>query len=283
MHADPARSIEKLLEIFLYNIIAYITGRLADRQHHTSRKLEETLEEKKAMEQQLIRSGRLHALGELTAGLAHEIKNPLASLKGSAEIIGSEIEEESPKRKMVEIHKKELDRLNSLLERFLEFARPAHLDVKQVNICEIIDQTMVLLESQPRKEQVKLSWRKPAEPLRMNGDKEKITQVLFNLFLNAIQNSTQKQQVDIRCGHTSRMKKEYIYVEIQDQGPGIPKHVMEKIFDPFFTTKDKGSGLGLSIASRIVDEHGGFIEVESPACGGALFRILFKSQRSHDQ
>jgi len=271
---DPAHSIEKLLEILLYNVIAYITGRLADTQYKTSMKLEDTLEEKRVMERQLIRSGRLQALGELTAGLAHEIKNPLASLKGSAEIIGSEINADSPKRKMVEIHKKELDRLNGLLERFLDFARPAHFNFSEMNICAIIDQTIMLMESHSSKHHVKISWDKPVEPILLNGDREKIIQVVFNLLLNAVQSSSDKQKVYVRCRKTTRIKRDYIFVEIKDEGSGVSEEVKEKIFDPFFTTKGKGSGLGLSIANRIVDEHGGFIEVENPNGGGALFRIL---------
>ena len=270
---DPAHTIEKLLEILLYNIVALITGVLADKQFRTSEKLKEALEDKEIMTQQLIRSGRLQALGELTAGLAHEIKNPLASLKGSAEIIADEIPDTSSRRKMVDIHAKELDRLNDLLERFLNFARPRSFEVTNLDLCDIVSKTITLTSSQAGRNHIQIKWSRPQEALSVHGDREKLSQVLLNLILNAIQASPDHGEIEVECGRETKGKHSFIFLEIKDNGPGIPDDLQEKIFNPFFTTKESGTGLGLSIASRIVDEHNGFIRVENVADKGALFRM----------
>ena len=128
IHADPTGTANKVLELVLYNAVAVVTGLLVEKERRARRDVEQKIVEMQAMEQQLVRAGRLQALGELTAGLAHEIKNPLASLKASSAIIADEIAETSPRRKMVVILQKEIDRLAALLERFLSFARPGSLD-----------------------------------------------------------------------------------------------------------------------------------------------------------
>lgn len=273
---DPAHTLEKVLEILLYNIIALITGILANQQYHMARRLEDALEDKEIMSQELIRSGRLQALGELTAGLAHEIKNPLASLKGSAEIIADEILETSPRRKMVEIHMKELDHLNELLDRFLNFARPRSFEVRSINICDIIGKTITLTSSQAARRNIQINWQRPEKELILHGDGEKISQVIINLILNAIQASYEHGRIEVVCHLESKGRRRFICVEIMDNGTGIPADQQEKIFNPFFTTKETGTGLGLSIASRIVDEHNGFINVENNTGGGTTFKVYLK-------
>jgi len=113
-----------------------------------------------------------------------------------------------------------------------------------------------------------------AQELRVRGDKENLTLVLMNVLLNAIQASPHGGVVTIRCTAETRRKQAYCAMTVQDQGPGVPEELRERIFDPFFTTRDGGSGLGLSIAARIVDAHGGFIEVTNGSQGGAVFRIV---------
>lgn len=277
---DPTRGMEKVLEILLYNVIALITGTLADREYRerrrqekTARRLSETLEEMKFMEQQLIRSGKLQALGELTAGLAHEIKNPLASLKGATEILADEIPLDSPRRKMVEILHKELDRLHDLLERFMSFARPASYDKENFDLRQLIEKTIAVIQSQAKHSGIRLIYQAPAEPIFVWGNQDKISQVLLNLLLNAIQASPQEKEVLVSCDVLTRGKHRYSLFSVQDSGPGVPPEIQDKIFNPLFTTKSEGTGLGLSIAARIVDEHDGLIETENPPAGGAIFHV----------
>jgi signal transduction histidine kinase len=280
-HHDPGASVEKLLELLLYNVIAGITGTLADRevrgrleQQRVARQLAESLEELKTMEEQLVRAGKLRALGELTAGLAHEIKNPLASLKGAVEIISDEIRPDSPRRKMIDILNKELDRLAALLERFLSFARPKSVSITDVRLEEVIEPLVALVEPQARKQRVDVRWDRSGSDLSIRGDKEQLAAVLMNVLLNAVQSMPDGGEVTLRAEPATRAKRELCMIRIEDEGPGVPADMKDKIFDPFVTTKEGGSGLGLAIAARVVDAHGGFIEVKDRDMGGAEFRIL---------
>ncbi len=279
-HADPGQSIEKVLEIVLYNVIAFITGTLADRefrgrlaQEKVARQLKESLDDLKAMEQQVLRTERLRALGELTAGLAHEIKNPLASLKGAAEIISDEIPASSARRAMVDILLKELDRLGAILEKFLSFARPKDVHVTTVPVVDVIEPVVELLQSQARTGGVEMEWDRACLDLAIRGDRETLKLVIMNLLLNAIQAMPKGGKVAIGCRAFSRGRRIYCEIAIEDSGPGVAEHMVEKIFNPFVTTKDGGNGLGLSIAARIVDQHEGFVTVDKGKAGGAVFRV----------
>ncbi len=280
-HFDPAASLEKVLEILLYNVIGIITGTLADRerrervaQERIAQRLADSLEELKLMEQQLIRSGKLRALGEMTAGLAHEIKNPLASLKGAVEILSDEVRADSPRRPMIGILNKELDRLGALLERFLSFARPRPFSVASLSVDEVIEPVLSLLEPQARKQGVELAWERSAVPMSIRGDREQVTTVLMNVLLNAIQAMPDGGTVTVHSDRAARGRKEYCLIRVHDSGPGVPDDMKEKIFNPFVTTKEQGSGLGLAIAARVVDAHEGFIEVHDGEGGGAEFRVM---------
>jgi len=279
-HHDSGQTIEKFLELLLYNIIAYIVGMLADREHQErlkqeaiSAKLQESLDEVKLMEEQLIRSGRLQSLGELTAGLAHELKNPLASLLGATDIIADEIPETSERRPMVEILKKELTRLAELLDNFLRFARPGTLQKSEFDVCEMLKEVVDLLSAQASKQQVEVIYNCDLTHLNLQGDREKLKQLAVNLILNAVQAMTEAGKVEVGIRPKTKGKQEFIELVFSDNGPGIPKEIIEKIFNPFVTGKPQGTGLGLSIASRIVDQHQGYIEVENRETGGAQFRV----------
>lgn len=282
MHQDPGASIEKVLEVLLYNGIACITGVLADRerrgrlaQERVAKQLADTVEELRAMEQQLVRSGKLQALGELTAGLAHEIRNPLASLKGATEIISDEIAADSPRRRMVDILYRELQRLEQVLERFLSFARQPRFEVQKLRVADLVEPVVGLMEAQARQSGVSLSWSCPPD-LQIEADKQNITLVLMNIVLNAIQATPSGGHVHIRAGRKSRGRHTYCGIAVEDTGKGIPPGDRERIFNPFFTTKDSGVGLGLSIAARIVDGHGGLMEVTEREGGGSVFEVLLE-------
>lgn len=286
MHQDPGSSLEKVLEILLYNGIAAITGSLADRefrerlkQETAARRLAESIEELRLMERQLVRAGKLQALGELTAGLAHEIKNPLASMKGATQILADEIPEESPRRKMLDILAREIDRLSALLERFLSFARRPTFEVAEVRIRDVVEPVVALLSAQSRQSGITLDARPCSSELVVRGDRENLTLVLMNVLLNGIQASPSGGAVTVRCSEEFVGRQRCCVLSIEDDGPGVPDELREQIFNPFFTTREQGSGLGLSIASRIVDEHEGFIEVSNRKGGGAMFRVIVPAVR----
>ena len=275
IHADPTGTANKILELVLYNVVALVTGLLVEKEQRARRDVEQKIVEMRAMEQQLIRAGRLQALGEMTAGLAHEIKNPLASLKVSSAIIADEIPETSPRRKMVVILQKEIDRLAALLERFLSFARPGNLTLVEVNLSHAVEQAVALVRPQAevRRVGIQLDAQNPA--LVIQGDPDKLTQIFLNVLLNAVQFTPEGGQVAVQVGERALPHGRFAVVGILDQGPGIQDSDRERIFDPFFSTRDKGTGLGLSIASRLTDEHHGYIEVKNRPAGGAEFLLFF--------
>ncbi len=280
-HMDPANSVEKLLEILLYNVVAIITGVLAarerterERQQGIAERLRATLEEKEVLEGQLVRSGRLQALGELTAGLAHEIRNPLASIKGSAQAIADEVAPDSPRQKLVTIQKRELERLQSILDRFLSFARPSATVMDSVVLCDVAHHVVSLTEAQARKLGITIESVPQSLWLKVKGDREQLAQVVLNLLLNALDVTPAMGTVTLACFEGKRHGRSFGCLCVDDEGPGIPQELRQQIFNPFFTTKEGCSGLGLSIAARIMDQHDGYLEVASPGPrGGGRFTI----------
>jgi two-component system, NtrC family, sensor histidine kinase HydH len=275
LHADPTGTANKVLELVLYNVVALVTGLLVEREQRARRDVERKVVEMQAMEQQLVRAGRLQSLGELSAGLAHEIKNPLASLKTAAAIVADEIPEQSPRRKMVVILQKELDRLAALLERFLAFARPGRLTFATLKLVQPVEQAIALARAQAEVRRVELRLDASAPGLTIEGDADKVTQILLNVLLNAVQWSPEGGQVQVRCQSVALGHGRFAEVRVRDQGPGIPRGDRERIFDPFFSGREQGSGLGLAIASRLMDEHRGYIEVAEASGKGAELILRF--------
>ncbi len=277
---DPAHGIEKVLEILLYNVVGVVTGLLADRERRERqraealvRSLEATLDDKRVMEAELVRAGRLSALGELTAGLAHEIRNPLASLKGTAQILGDEIAPDSPRRRMLDLHLREIDRLAATLDRFLAFARPHGIERREVDLGRVVDDVLALVEPQARRHHVGVV-REPGEVPPVPCDPDKVAQVVMNLLLNAVQAMAGGGEARISLREVTRGPRRFACIEVSDTGPGVPEDLRDRIFNPLFTTRPGGAGLGLSISARIVEAHGGLIEVSGGRQGGACFRVL---------
>ena len=287
-HHDPGGTVEKLLEILLYNAVAWITGTLAQReqserarQEGIATELKATLEENERLGAQLIRAGRLQALGELTAGLAHEIRNPLGSIQGAAEILGDAIPEDSPRRRMVDVQKKELRRLRDLLDRFLSFARPVPVRRDPVDVADLLAHVGDLVDAEARGRGVTLEVTAVTPGLTIQGDRDQLTQVLVNLTLNALDASPEGGVVTLTTGTCREGRRDCVVLEVLDQGPGIPPDQRETVFNPFVTTKEDGTGLGLSIASRIVDEHRGVISLEGgPRGQGTRARVVLPTEPS---
>jgi two-component system, NtrC family, sensor histidine kinase HydH len=275
IHADPTGTANKVLELVLYNVVGLVTGLLVEKEQRARRDVEQKMVEMQAMERQLIRAGRLESLGELSAGLAHEIKNPLASLKTAAAIVADEIPESSPRRKMVDILQKEIDRLAALLERFLAFARPGRATFARVRLSQAVEQAAALVRPQADVRRVEVRLAHPASGLAIDGNLDQLTQVLLNVLLNAVQWSPEGGHVDVRCGEELLPHGRFAAVSVEDEGPGIPAADRERIFDPFFSAREQGTGLGLAIASRLVDEHRGYIEVADGAGKGAKLILRF--------
>jgi len=287
---DPGDALEKGLEILLYNIVAVVAGLLVDRerrerekQERLAKKLSGALEEQRRIESQLIRAGRLGALGELTAGIAHEIKNPLHAMKGTAEILRDVVPPEAPERRMLDLHIGEIDRLAQTAERFLTFARPSPADRRPLDLREVIGRVASLVETQGRKDGVNMvALPYPGEETpKVLGDADQLTQLLLNIAINGIQAMAPRGggTLTFSIGRERQGEKRIFVARVANSGPPIPADQLERIFDPFFTTKDGGTGLGLSIGSRIADQHDGVLSVRNlPDGKGVEFSLALPAE-----
>jgi two-component system sensor histidine kinase HydH len=221
------------------------------------------------------RSERLAALGQLSAGLAHELRNPLGTMKASAEMLMRNVgSENETAREVAGFISSEVDRTNSLVTRFLEFARPMRLRLETTNVAEILDHAVALLERDAPQYRVTVykNYSPDLAPFPLDG--ELMERVFFNLLLNAAQASAGDGAITVKTRPCDGMAE----VAVIDRGQGIEQKNREQIFNPFFTTKPEGSGLGLAIVSKIVDEHGGRIAVESEPGKGSVFRVYLPLQ-----
>jgi len=233
-------------------------------------KIQKTTADLRKTEAQLIRSEKLAALGQLSAGIAHEIRNPLTSINILIHSLTETLSTEDSRWEDLKVIEEEILRINEIVDQFLRFARPASPLLERMNLTPIFEETLQLLRLQI--ERGKITVKKEFGPLPpITLDKEQIKQVILNLLMNAIQAMPTGGELDMG----GRLSKDGSWVEltIQDSGIGIPREDLERLFDPFFTTKEGGIGLGLSIAHRIIDQHHGKIEVESTPGKGTLFTI----------
>jgi len=279
-----AMEMEKYLEVLLYNVVGGITGFLSQQEAARRAQLEETakgLEESYLqlqsqseliirIEEQLRRAERLSALGELSAILAHEIRNPLASIRGTAEILMEEQTSAASRGEFLDILVKESDRLNRVVEDFLKMARPEPTDRKPCDLNEELRNMVTLLSTQARLSKVSLQFQPAALP-SFSGDGEKLRQAFMNIILNAIQASPAGGLVVVATSEDREGGR--IEIRFSDNGPGISAEASREIFEPFFTTKGSGTGLGLPITKKIIEGHGGTIVVESEPGHGATFLV----------
>lgn len=279
---------ELALRYLFFFLVAVVVNRFVSesrRQAARYRKLAETLSEtNRQLEQAQAdarRSERLAALGQLSAGLAHEIRNPLGVMRGSAEMLNERAKVSDPvTAELAGYILGEVQRLNNLVGRFLDFARPLQLKLEEVAIQPIIDRALASAEERWPDARVKVE-RKDAPNLRpLPLDPELVESVFTNLFLNAYEAMPGGGKLCIAVWPEESEGRRGVAVEVKDTGPGIAPEQREHIFNPFFTTKKTGLGLGLSIVSKIVDDHKGWIRLVSQPGEGACFRLFFPDHQS---
>jgi two-component system sensor histidine kinase PilS (NtrC family) len=225
------------------------------------------LTELRRMEEEVRRAERLAALGKLSAGLAHEIRNPLASMCGSIALLGKQPGLGEKERKLLQIVSREGERLEALVRDFLAFARPPQPQLQQVEASQLVEETLAVFRQEAASRGVRVSVE--AEPaVRALADPGQLRQVLWNLLSNAADAVGPGGWVRARLRRSGGMAA----MEIEDSGPGIPADDLQRIFDPFFTTKESGTGLGLAIVHSIVEAHGGQLAVQSVP-GRTLFSV----------
>ncbi|MGZ5023773.1 MAG: ATP-binding protein, partial [Chthoniobacterales bacterium] len=241
----------------------------------------------KRLELQIRRSDRLASLGTLSAGMAHEIKNPLVSIKTFAQLLPERYQDSDFRDTFSNLIGHEIDRIDTLVNQLLRFARPAKPLLKPLHVHEVLEKSLMLVAHRLYQKEIKLSrlWKANVDTIRADGDQ--IEQVFLNFFLNAMDAMKHGGELTVATEIRSAQEfalfngtngdsgaKEVLRITVRDNGEGIQSDHLAHVFDPFFTTKDYGTGLGLSVVHGIIQEHGGQIEVESELSKGTSFHIL---------
>ncbi len=241
----------------------------------------------KEMEDQIKRSDRMATIGEFAAGIAHEIRNPLTSLSGSIQVLKEELELKGANRHLMDIILRESERLNNLITDFLLFAQPPRINKEKLDIGQVIDETLQLFENSPGHNRAIKIVKELKREIVLLGEPHQLKQLFWNLFINAAQIMPNggELRVNLETVNADRISNRlkgakkgetipFAKISISDTGDGIKPGEKEKIFEPFFTTKEGGTGLGLAIVHRIVENHEGFISVNSQRNKGTTFDIF---------
>ncbi len=265
-HFDPARGLEKALEIVLYFIVAAIAGYLSDKEHRRRLELQNALEEQRRLSDQLVRAGRLSALGEVVAGIAHEIKNPLHAMAGTTEIVDPLIPQDADERRMWEIHKQEIARLGRVSTRFLSFARPAPIEPVAIDLSNVAKRLVELVGAEARQKSIQLQTDIDRETM-VRGDLDQLAQVGLNIAVNGIRAVEHSDgRMAVKVGHSFYRDQNMAFLRIENNGPKLDEEDFENLFNPFYSRCDS-TGLGLAISTRIAEQHGGYIEAENAGLG----------------
>ncbi len=286
-------NLMRFLQLGLFNIIGYLTGlkseaelrekqkyqKVAEELRYSFDQLEQQSEQLSELEEQLRFSERLAVVGELTASLAHEVRNPLGSIRGATEILQEELPETGRSNEFFQILIQETKRLNQVLENFLNFSRKHNKEEIQYSFNEVIRSVVQMLAPNAKKSKIKFEISLPDTPVTLCGDPNHLRQIMMNLLINSIHVLDSGGEIQISADILTKQKKKaggekFIELEIRDQGPGIPAENLERIFKPFYTTKPQGTGLGLAIVRRLVDENNWKIEVRSKPGQGTTFKLF---------
>jgi len=233
----------------------------------------------KEMKEKVIKNEKLAAIGRISAGIAHEIRNPLASISGSIQVLKDELSLHDPNIKLMDIILRETERLNSIITQFLIYASPYKKNLQTCNIKELITETITLLKNSkeyPSNLNIDTSFKNNG--ITINADSKQIKQVIWNLCLNSIQamNKGGRMTISVNPPYPPLVKGGeggLVDIIIKDTGAGISETDLQKIFDPFFTTKEEGTGLGLSTVQKIIEGHNGSINIESKEGYGTTVKI----------
>ena len=279
-YIDADGRIELGVRLTFLVLFGFFTNRVVEQMRRETRRYQSTAEELaqantslKEVQAQMRRSERLAALGQLTAGLAHELRNPMGTMKSSAELLARNVAPDNEiAREMAGYISSEVDRTNLIITRFLEFARPRNLQLETAPIEPLLDRVIEQVKREKTGNAATVTIEKDCPPgvPELEFDSQLMERVFSNLIMNAAQASNPGGVVTVKTSHTAGQ----VEISVIDRGTGIDAKNLESIFNPFFTTKSDGVGLGLAIVSKIVDDHGGKITVESVLGEGTTFRVL---------
>jgi two-component system, NtrC family, sensor histidine kinase HydH len=257
------------------NAFTVETRRQVAIQKALSDTLEETNRQLRRAEAEARRSERLAALGQLSAGLAHEIRNPLGVIKGSAEMLAQKLQDAQPlTAELAGYISSEVNRLNALVARFLDFARPLRLELQSRQVTDILDHAADSVRTQMPDANVTIERQYDLGLPPIQADERFCESVFSNLIANAYQAMDGRGALRLSASRESSNGAPGVLVTVEDSGPGVSAEMREQIFNPFITSKKDGVGLGLSIVAKIVDEHRGWIRLDPDPAKGARFRVF---------
>ena len=259
---EQNRSVVKLQYIIFglsILIMALIFIALLMIVHKAEKIIEQRSAEQRKLEEQLHLAERLAALGEMVAGVSHEIKNPLGIIQSTAELLSCLPDSGERQKQLSGVITEESIRLNNIVTEFLDFARPHNLNLQDCYLEEVIEKNISFLKPDLVKKGIKVDFDSGNRSFKIQGDQELLYRALMNIFINAIQSMDGDGSITVRV----KPEKGGYRIDIEDNGSGIKLENLKKIFNPFFTTKEKGSGLGLPIVRKIIEGHKGSIEIES--------------------
>ena len=280
---DPNISYDKLLEIILYNVVGIIVGLLVRQEHaqhlrykETAAELENSLDEitvqsekVAGLESQLRLADRLAVMGELTASFAHEVRNPLGAIKGIADMLNKKLKGDESNNEILRILDNSIQSINGVVENYLSYAQPTVGSSQKCKLIETVDSALEILTHQAKKQDVEINFIKPDKELNVAISEIDLRQVTLNLLLNSFDAIKNEGNINISVEQADNK----VIIEFSDTGSGISADKLDEIFQPFITTKPTGTGLGLPIVKRIVENARGEINLESEEGKGATFSV----------
>lgn len=265
---------DQISDVVMFNVMGTLTGLMSDRRRRLEAQQRDAYERLEDSFEKAKESARLAAVGQLSAAVAHEIRNPLNGIRGALDIVLERFTPEDKEYRFAEIARRETRRLEEIVTEFLDFARPKEPQIMRANLANIIDAVADICRSHAEARGVSLSVGTPEGALFADVDADQMRQVMLNLALNGIEACAEGGRVEI--GAKQRNGGAVMYV--RDTGSGMSEEEIKGIFEPFFTTKPSGTGLGLAVSRRIVEKHAGEIRVSSKAGMGSEFEVFLAGE-----
>ena len=246
---------------------------LQQQVHAVSGRIKQVVEELQRTRREAVRAERLAAVGELAAGVAHELRNPLTSVKLLIQAVQRNQTEASSDAQRLRVVEQEVARMETTIKELLDFARPPKLRRIHHDVRDTLRRALTLVDGRARQAHVVIEERLGTVPAMVDGDPEQLDQVFVNLLLNAIEAMAEGGTLHVALDRQAEQSDDMLRIIFRDTGTGIPQQVMARLFEPFVTSKERGIGLGLAISRRIVQEHGGRLTASNPPPGGAMFVV----------